>query len=387
MEDILAERDACGVGFIASLKGERTHKTVADALRACGCMEHRGACSADDDSGDGAGVMTQIPWKLLNKWAAENGKPELAENATGVGMVFLPKTHVEESRAMAEERLAAEGFQVLGWREVPVDESIVGPYALATIPRIEQVFVAKDGLAGADLERELFVARKAMEAAAAASDDADVKENFYVCNISCRTIVYKGMLRSAVLGEFFLDLKDEDYESSFSIYHRRFSTNTRTAWDKVQPFRLIAHNGEINTIAANHSCAYSREQALGLPPDELLTHEGVSDSGALNGMVEAVEKIWLDGELVPWGQAQVHVLTHTLHYGLGAFEGIRCYETEDGRSAIFRLRAALLTDAARSFDPPTLTYPYRFDEWSDISAAEDRLFAMLAPAFSTTASP
>lgn len=262
MEDILAERDACGVGFIASLKGERTHKTVADALRACGCMEHRGACSADDDSGDGAGVMTQIPWKLLNKWAAENGKPELAENATGVGMVFLPKNHVEESRAMAEERLAAEGFQVLGWREVPVDESIVGPYALATIPRIEQVFVAKDGLAGADLERELFVARKAMEAAAAASDDADVKENFYVCNISCRTIVYKGMLRSAVLGEFFLDLKDEDYESSFSIYHRRFSTNTNPKWPLAQPMRMLGHNGEINTLLGNLNWTASKQASF-----------------------------------------------------------------------------------------------------------------------------
>jgi len=259
MDTILSERDACGVGFIASLEGKRTHKTVSDALRACGCMEHRGACSADNDSGDGAGIMTQIPWKLLNVWAAENGLAEMADGEVGVGMIFLPKDHVDKCKALAEEKAIAEGFEVVGWRAVPVDESIVGQYAKVTLPHIEQMFVKKAGVTGADLERELFVVRKSMEQAALASGNDSIAENFYVCNISCKTIVYKGMLRSAVVGEFYLDLKNEDYESAFSIYHRRFSTNTNPKWPLAQPMRMLGHNGEINTLLGNLNWTASKQ--------------------------------------------------------------------------------------------------------------------------------
>jgi len=299
MNQILEERDACGVGFIASLKGERTHKTVADALTALGCMEHRGACSADDDSGDGAGIMCNIPWKMLGKYCEDAGIAGFEEGKSGVGMVFLPQDEAQakKSREILNECVEAEGLTVLGWREVPVNKNVVGRMAKATEPVIEQILVG--GAEEDDLERKLFVARKLAEKKSAAinSEMPGIAENFYVCTMSGRTIVYKGMLRSAVVGEFYEDLKNDDFQAQFCIYHRRFSTNTVPKWPLAQPMRFLGHNGEINTLQGNLNWMASREADMTHPvwegrEPELrpICNPAASDSANLDRVAELLVK-------------------------------------------------------------------------------------------------
>ena len=299
MNQILEERDACGVGFIASLKGERTHKTVADALTALGCMEHRGACSADDDSGDGAGIMCNIPWKMLGKYCDDAGIAGFEEGKSGVGMVFLPQDEAQakKSREILNECVEAEGLTVLGWREVPVNKNVVGRMAKATEPVIEQILIG--GAEEDDLERKLFVARKLAEKKSAAinSEMPGIAENFYVCTMSGRTIVYKGMLRSAVVGEFYEDLKNDDFQAQFCIYHRRFSTNTVPKWPLAQPMRFLGHNGEINTLQGNLNWMASREADMTHPvwegrEPELrpICNPAASDSANLDRVAELLVK-------------------------------------------------------------------------------------------------
>uniref|UniRef100_A0A383V5K3 glutamate synthase (ferredoxin) n=1 Tax=Tetradesmus obliquus TaxID=3088 RepID=A0A383V5K3_TETOB len=262
LETILQERDACGVGFIANLRSIKSHTIVEQALRALGCMEHRGACSADDDSGDGAGLMTQIPWKLLKK-----DMPALNEATTGVGMMFMPNDDALEAqaKALAEEVVAAEGLALLGWRQVPIAPEVVGRFAKATQPRIWQMFISgKPGQTGDELERQLFIVRKLIERAKTAAMGA-AAEDFYACSLSNRTIVYKGMLRSVVVGAFYKDLVNTDYETAFAIYHRRFSTNTTPKWPLAQPMRILGHNGEINTLQGNLNWIASRQNELEHP--------------------------------------------------------------------------------------------------------------------------
>lgn len=288
LNEIIKERDACGVGFIASLKSIATHDVISKSLQALGCMEHRGACSADNDSGDGAGVMTQIPWDLFKKEI-----PELKPENTGVGMVFLPNDDEAEKKAIAliEEIIKKEGLKLVAWRDVPVDHSLVGRFAKVTQPRIKQVFIESE-LEGDALERELYLARKGMESLA---EDrlGDVAPDLFFCSMSNRTIVYKGMLRSAVVGPFFKDLTNPDYTTCFAIYHRRFSTNTTPKWPLAQPFRLLGHNGEINTLQGNINWVASRQGQLTHPvwegrEQELmpLSDTRKSDSANLDGLAE-----------------------------------------------------------------------------------------------------
>lgn len=265
MEEILSERDACGVGFIASLKNVATHKIVEQGLTALGCMEHRGGCSADNDSGDGAGLMTKIPWKLMAAWLAAEGLPAVEPAVSGVGMVFLPPD--DEAAKVAKEVInkvfVEEGLEVIGWRPVPVNESVVGKIALATLPRIEQVIVKVTGMdTPEDIERELYICRKLAERASQAYEWGSM---LYFCSLSNQTIVYKGMLRSEVLGPFYPDLHNPEYESPFAIYHRRYSTNTTPRWPLAQPMRFLGHNGEINTIQGNLNWMRSREPTLESP--------------------------------------------------------------------------------------------------------------------------
>eukprot|EP00249_Psilotum_nudum_P024065 c29078_g1_i2 orf=699-5618(+) len=262
LEDILAEHDACGVGFIANLKNESSHRIVQDALISLGCMEHRGGCSADNDSGDGAGLMTRIPWKLFNCWFQNQGLPLPDESNTGVGMVFLPKDEILAAAAKEaiDQIFAKEGVDVLGWRSVPVNTSVVGHYAKATLPNIQQVFV-KISAEGApeDVERELYISRKLIEKAA---ESETWGQDLYFCSLSSLTIVYKGMLRSEVLGSFYSDLQSELFTSPFAIYHRRYSTNTNPRWPLAQPMRFLGHNGEINTLQGNLNWMKSREASM-----------------------------------------------------------------------------------------------------------------------------
>ena len=300
-EQLLEESDACGVGFIASLKGDRTHKTVQDALTALGCMEHRGACSADDDSGDGAGIMTNVPWKLLEKYAAENGIEGFAEGSSGVGMVFLPQDTKQAAKSIEilNAAIEAEGLAVLGWRDVPVDASVVGRMAKDTEPVIKQVLVGGGGATDDELERKLFIARKTAEKTAAGEDAKmpGIAENFYVCTLSSRVIVYKGMLRSVVVRQFYEDLQNEDFVSQFCIYHRRFSTNTVPKWPLAQPMRFLGHNGEINTLQGNLNWMASKEADMTHPvwdgrEDELrpICNPAASDSANLDRVAELLVK-------------------------------------------------------------------------------------------------
>jgi glutamate synthase (ferredoxin) len=257
---LVEERDACGVGFLAYRDGRASHKLIEQALIALGCMEHRGGCSADRDSGDGAGVMTALPQQLFQAWFDENNLAMPPQEQWGVGMVFLPQDSATaaECRAHIEEVVKGENLTVLGWREVPVRPEVLGVQAKANQPRIEQVFVTStNDLQGDELDRKLYIARSRV--------GKKLAEDFYICSFSCRTIVYKGMVRSQVLGEFYLDLTNPLYKSAFAVYHRRFSTNTMPKWPLAQPMRLLGHNGEINTLLGNINWMTAREMRLSSP--------------------------------------------------------------------------------------------------------------------------
>ncbi|KAG9457365.1 hypothetical protein H6P81_001873 [Aristolochia fimbriata] len=265
LEDIISERGACGVGFIANLNNEASHGIVKDALTALGCMEHRGGCGADNDSGDGSGVMTSIPWDLCNNWANKQGLASLDKLHTGVGMLFLPndENYIKEAKTVIVNIFKQEGLEVLGWRPVPVNTSVVGYYAKEALPSIQQVFVkvSKEDNRD-DIERELYICRKLIERAVQQEKWGD---ELYFCSLSNQTIVYKGMLRSEVLGQFYVDLQSDLYKSPFAIYHRRYSTNTSPRWPLAQPMRFLGHNGEINTIQGNLNWMQSRETSLKSP--------------------------------------------------------------------------------------------------------------------------
>ncbi|GAB4843935.1 Ferredoxin-dependent glutamate synthase [Ancistrocladus abbreviatus] len=265
LEDIIAERGACGVGFIANLENKGSHKIIKDALSALGCMEHRGGCGADNISGDGSGVMTSIPWDLFDNWATEQGLASFDKLHTGVGMIFLPKDSIlmEEAKKVIVNTFSQEGLEVMGWRSVPTNAAVVGHYARETMPNIQQVFVriVKEENVD-DIERELYICRKLIERASSAESWGN---ELYFCSLSNQTIVYKGMLRSEVLGMFYPDLQNELYTSPFAIYHRRYSTNTNPKWPLAQPMRFLGHNGEINTIQGNLNWMQSRESSLKSP--------------------------------------------------------------------------------------------------------------------------
>ena len=254
---LVEERDACGVGFIAYQDGRQSNKIVRQALKALGCMEHRGGCSADRDSGDGAGVMTALPQKLFAAWFAENNIAQPEQETWGVGMIFLPqdKSRIAESKRFIEAVVEAEQLTVLGWREVPVSPELLGQQARDNQPHIEQIVVSsRDNLKGDELERKLYIARSRV--------GKKLSDDFYICSFSCRTIVYKGMVRSIILGKFYQDLANPDYETSFAVYHRRFSTNTMPKWPFAQPMRILSHNGEINTLLGNINWMSNREKEL-----------------------------------------------------------------------------------------------------------------------------
>ncbi len=264
---LVEERDACGVGFIASQAGTATHELIEQALSALGCLEHRGGCSADQDSGDGAGLMTAIPWELFSPWFAERNIDLPPTQQLAVGMVFLPNDTalLNKTRAIAEDVLRQEGLTVLGWRIVPVNESVLGIQARENQPQIEQVIVASPDKRGDELERVLYKARRRIGKALESEGTLKWSDDFYICSFSSRTLVYKGMVRSIVLGEFYTDLKNPDYKSPFAVYHRRFSTNTMPKWPLAQPMRLLGHNGEINTLVGNINWMMARETDLTHP--------------------------------------------------------------------------------------------------------------------------
>lgn len=269
---LVAERDACGVGFIAYQDDRKSHRLVQQALKALHCMEHRGGCGADRETGDGSGVLTGIPAEIFKTWFAENKieMPPLEE--WGVGMVFLPQDEkeAEDGRKYVEEMVAVEGLKTLGWRQVPVNSDVLGEQAKANQPRIEQIIVTSGDThyQGDELDRRLYVARSRV--------GKKLSDDFYICSFSCRTIVYKGLVQGDVLGKFYLDLENPAYESRFAVYHRRFSTNTVPKWPFAQPMRILGHNGEINTLIGNINWMTVREANLELPGWTKEEFEGVT---------------------------------------------------------------------------------------------------------------
>jgi glutamate synthase domain-containing protein 2/glutamate synthase domain-containing protein 1/glutamate synthase domain-containing protein 3 len=274
------ERDACGVGFVADRKGRASHEIVQAALSALRCVEHRGACGADQVTGDGAGIMTDIPFELF-------GYPK---GSIAVATLFMPKEpqRLRRSLKIFEDTFAFMGMKVLDYRDVPMDTSVLGQEALESLPHIQHVIIERPAHCRTDesFNKALYAAKQATRTK---HRENGFSSEFFFTSLSTTTIVYKALTKAEHLDKLYLDLQDPRFASRFALVHRRFSTNTKTSWDKAQPFRLIAHNGEINTIAGNRSWAFAREHALGLPFDELLTHTGISDSGSLNEMVEALK--------------------------------------------------------------------------------------------------
>ena len=292
------EHDACGVGFVADLSGRRTHHTVAQALTVLRNLDHRGAKGSDPDTGDGAGILTQIPDALFR--AAGNFSLPAA-GSYAAGLAFLPADAIECARVQtAVAGLAAEeGVSVLGWRDVPHDDAFCGTGARSTMPRLAQLFVAADnGESGLALDRRAFCLRKRIEHEA----------GLYLASLSSATIVYKGMLTALQLTPFFPDLSDPAYTSALALVHSRFSTNTLPSWPLAHPYRLIAHNGEINTVRGNRNWMRAREAMLasGLFPtaadgrgiDRLLPilTGSASDSASFD---ECLELLYLGGRTLP----------------------------------------------------------------------------------------
>ncbi|TNE46575.1 MAG: glutamate synthase large subunit [Deltaproteobacteria bacterium] len=273
------ESAACGVGFLASLRGTYRFAHLQQGLHALRCVEHRGACGADKVTGDGAGIMTDIPFDLLGY---EHGTIALAT-------LFL-SSHPEEQRIalkILSETFAFYGLTIVEYRDVPVNTKILGEEALRTLPYILQAIIQrpKHCRTRSSFDQLLYAAHRHTRTRLKQDVGADA---MYFTSLSANTVVYKALVPSNLLDQFYLDLQDRRYRTRFVLFHRRFSTNTRTSWDKAQPCRLIGHNGEINTIQGNRSWAHSREKSLGVRKDELLTHSGISDSGSLNELVEAL---------------------------------------------------------------------------------------------------
>ncbi len=276
----LEEFSSCGVGLIVSLKNERCNDTLKRALLALHRVEHRGGVGSDGVVGDGSGILTSIPFELFGK---EPG-------TIAVATIFMPQDVVEKDRSLIifEETFSHFGLEVLEYRDVPIDKSVLSPIALENMPKIKHVIFGRPIHCRtlASFEKLLYLAKQMTRTK---MKEGGIVKQFFFASLSCRTIVYKALCTGITLPELYLDLKNPKFETSFAIFHRRFSTNTKTSWDKVQPFRLIAHNGEINTIEGNKAWAITREKAIGLRQDELITHTGTSDSGNLNGMVEALK--------------------------------------------------------------------------------------------------
>jgi glutamate synthase (NADPH/NADH) large chain len=291
------EKDACGVAFVAQMSGEKSHDVVRKAITALENLEHRGASGSEPDSGDGAGILTQLPDAFFHAVLAEQGVTLPPRRSYAVGIAFLPSEDEAEQAAMKtiEAIAAEEGLEVVAWRELPTDASTVGATARSVMPRFKQLFVQAAGhrVMGMALERMAFCLRKRAE------HEADV----YFPSLSSRTIVYKGMLTTGQLKDFFPDLVDERYTSALALVHSRFSTNTFPSWPLAHPYRLIAHNGEINTVKGNRNWMKAREAQLqsDLIPGDLsrlfpICTEGGSDSASFD---EVLELLHLGGRSLP----------------------------------------------------------------------------------------
>lgn len=260
------EHDACGVGFIVHMKGQKSHEIVEQALTILVNLDHRGACGCETNTGDGAGILMQVPHRFLKKVAAAENIELPEAGQYGVGMVYCSPDSAARAQGQQvfETVVAQEGLKVLGWRDVPTNNAPIGNTAKASEPFMRQVFIARtlgaqlspnlsDDL---DFERKLYIIRKLSHNAIRATQ---IDPYWYPSSISCRTMVYKGMLMPLQVGEYYPDLHDPDMESALALVHSRFSTNTFPSWERSHPYRYIAHNGEINTMRGNINWMIARQ--------------------------------------------------------------------------------------------------------------------------------
>ncbi|MEO0453241.1 MAG: glutamate synthase large subunit [Verrucomicrobiota bacterium] len=291
------EHDACGVGFVASIHGEKSNAIVKKALSCVGNLQHRGAVDADAKSGDGAGVLTQIPVELYRRKIEEMGHKLFDDQDLAVGMFFLPQDDAyaqAHCRKITEDVIKSRGLMPLDWRTVPVNPKVLGDKAAATAPLIEQLFIVRPDSETIDDDRYeslLYLCRREIEIKAAEKDI----EDFYIPSLSSRVVVYKGMFTAPQLERFYDDLHDPDYKSALAVFHQRYSTNTFPTWGLAQPFRMLAHNGEINTVRGNRTWLRARgaDYASGLWGSDIHLLENCvqsisSDSASLDNGLELV---------------------------------------------------------------------------------------------------
>ena len=311
--DPAAEHDSCGVNFVVNLRGVRSHDIVQMGLGALCNLEHRGAVGSDPNSGDGAGLLVQVPDEFCRQ-AVDFELPEPGAYATGIAFMPQAKQPAANAAAQIEAICADEGLDVLGWRDVPVDPNILGGTSARTVPRFRQIFVAAIGLQGMDLERRCYIARKRFEheISLVAGDDeineamggsSEAHDGVYFASLSSRTMVYKGMLTTPQLGAFYPDLADPTFSSAIALVHSRFSTNTFPSWPLAHPYRFVAHNGEINTVKGNANWMRAREALLasehfGEDIQKLfpICTPGASDTATFD---EALELLHLGGYSLP----------------------------------------------------------------------------------------
>ena len=303
------EKDACGVGFVAQIKGVASHQIVKDANRILCNMDHRGARGSETNTGDGAGMLTAVPDKLLRRAAKEELGIDLPEPGKyGVGNIFLPTDDEERAYCKAAflKAVEAQGQRFLGWRVVPTDPdgANLGPTALESMPRIEQLFIgAADGLDQDAFERQLYVIRKSSASPLRVDESLKQRSMLYACSLSSRTIIYKGMLACEQVLPFYGDLTDPDYQTHLAMVHSRFATNTFPTWERAQPLRCLSHNGEINTLRGNKNAMHSRQGVVEgeLFGDDLrklfpVAEPGLSDSGTLDNVLEF---LYMNGRTMP----------------------------------------------------------------------------------------
>jgi glutamate synthase (NADPH) large chain len=289
------EHASCGVGLVVAISGKPSRKVVENGIAALKAVWHRGAVDADGKTGDGAGIHVQIPVKFFHDQVRRTGHEPDTKKLIAVGQIFLPRTDFgaqERCRTIVETEVLRMGHYIYGWRHVPVDTTVLGDKANATRPEIEQILIRCDKpIDDEAFERELYIIRRRIEKAAIAA----AIQGMYVCSLSCRSIIYKGMMLAEQVAVFYPDLMDDRFESAFAIYHQRYSTNTFPQWWLAQPFRMLAHNGEINTLKGNVNWMRSHEIRMasnnfGEAAEDIkpIIPAGTSDSGALDAVFEVL---------------------------------------------------------------------------------------------------
>ncbi len=356
--DPFFEHDSCGVGFVAHVNGEQSHDIVSKGITILKNLVHRGALGGDRKTGDGAGMLTQIPHEFFLSECAKAGFALPERGGYGVAMIFLPQdlSRRKEAKSLVETTVAGEGGSVIGWRDVPVRPECLGDMAAASMPFVSQAFFTYEGLSGEALERKLYVSRKSMERQALSAGMS--LDDFYVPSLSCATINYKGMFVAPQFDSFYPDLLDEKFTSAIALVHQRYSTNTFPSWCLSQPFRYCAHNGEINTLRGNINKMKARESTLSSPlfgADIAKLLPIIAEGGSDSAMFDNVFELLVLGGRSP---------EHSMMMMIPEAFGVRYHISEDKR-AFYEYHASIM----EPWDGPAA---FSFTNGTVVGAALDR---------------